>query len=422
MNPWRGLTKLPKEVWILALATLVNRAGTMVLPFLVLYITQVLGVSAGRAALALTVYGAAALLTSPLAGWLSDRAGELGVMKAALFLSGAMMLVLSHAGSFVALLALVFLWAIFNEAVRPASLAVVADFVPSAQRKQAYALSRLAVNLGMSVGPAVGGFLAIRSFHALFYVDGLTSILAGLVLVVSPWRESPRRPLHEPEWPEPEDLGREIEADSVEPLAAVSPAADLRAFRSRSMLHFLAGMIPAQLVFFQLLSTTSLFLVRSLHLPESRYGALFTINTLMIVLIEVPLNTATERWSHRRTLTLGALLYAVGFGSFAFAKNIAQVIAGVVVFTFGEMILLPGSAAYAAEIAPAERRGEYMGLYTMSFNLSFAIGPWLGAQIFERHGPQALWGAAFFSGCFSALLMSRIGPEAQRRRAMRSAK
>jgi MFS family permease len=219
------------------------------------------------------------------------------------------------------------------------------------------------------------------------------------------------KPSHDPDWSDPTELGREIEADSVVPLAAAHPGADLRAFRNRRMLYFLAAMIPVQIVFFQLTSTLPLFLVRNLRLPESLYGTVFTLNTLLIVAIEVPLNTAMARWSHRSTLMLGALLYAIGFGSFAFVTRPEQIFAAVIVWTFGEMILLPGSSAYAAEIAPAGRRGEYMGLYTMSFSIAFSLGPFLGAEILQRWGPHGLWGTAFVSGIVSALMMSRIGSD-----------
>jgi MFS family permease len=156
-----------------------------------------------------------------------------------------------------------------------------------------------------------------------------------------------------------------------------------------------------------------LFLVRNLNFPESAYGTVFTVNTLLIIALEVGLNSAMAGWSHRWTLTLGAFLYAVGFGAFGLVSGPAGVYAAVVVWTFGEMILLPGSAAYVAEIAPGGRRGEYMGLYTMSFNIAFAFGPWAGAAILQRWGAQALWGAAFVSGCISTLLMSRIGSKAR---------
>jgi len=410
MNPWRGLRQLPREIWILFAATLVNRCGTMVLPFLVLYLTRELKISASHAALALTVYGIAALLTMPVSGWLTDRFGSLFVMRSSLLLSGFMLFLFPLAHHFAAILGITFAFAILNESVRPPSLALVSELVKPPQRKQAFALSRLAVNLGMSVGPAIGGILALYSFQILFFADGVTSILAALVLMFG-WPATLRTNASEPKWDEPEDLGREIEAEGASLLAASHPVADLRAFRNRRMLYFLVALIPTQLVFFQLTSTVPLFLVHYLRLPESIYGTVFTLNTLMIVVLELPLNNAMAQWSHRRTLTLGAFLYAIGFGSFALAKGPMGIFAAVVVWTFGEMILMPGSAAYAAEIAPTGRRGEYMGLYTMSFSFAFSLGPWLGAMLLERHGPQALWGIALVSGCISTLLMSRIGLE-----------
>lgn len=413
MNPWRGLKNLPREMWILFSVTLVNRAGTMVLPFLVLYLTRTLRISPAHAALALTVYGIAALLTMPVVGWLADRVGPLIVMKFSLLSSGVILLLFPLAHRFVAILGMTFLFAVLNESVRPPSLALVSDLVTPAQRKSAFALSRLAVNLGMSIGPAIGGVLAIFSFRWLFLVDGITSILAAMVLILA-WPE-PRRlkaKASEPQWEEPADLGREIEAEGATLLPAAHPLADLRAFRNPRMLYFLMALIPVQLVFFQLTSTLPLFLVGGLRLPESLYGTIFTLNTLMIVALEVPLNGATSHWSHRRTLMLGAILYAVGFGAYAFVARPAGVLAAVVVWTFGEMILMPGSAAYASEIAPPGRRGEYMGLYTMSFSIAFATGPWLGAQTLQRWGGRALWEIAFASGCISAALMSRIGSKA----------
>ncbi|MGA8675904.1 MAG: MFS transporter [Candidatus Acidiferrales bacterium] len=416
MNPWRGLKNLPREMWILCGATLVNRSGTMVLSFLVLYITATRGVSPPRAALSLTVYGLAALLVMPLAGRLADRVGPLPIMKASLFLTGVLLLIFPLAKSYAGILMMTFGFSVLNESVRPARLSMISSLVAPAQRKSAFALNRLSANLGMSVGPAIGGILAVYSFRWLFLVDGATSILAGLVLVLAPWRDVSQIKSQEPQWEDAEDLGREIEADSSMPMAALHPAADLRAFQNRRMLYFIAALIPVQLVFFQFTSTLPLFLVHNLRFPVSIYGTIFTVNTLLIVALEVPLNSAMAHWSHRRTLTLGALLYAVGFGSYAlvgiapFGKT-AGVFAAVVIWTFGEMIMMPGSSAYAAEIAPPERRGEYMGLYTMSFNVGFSIGPLLGASLLGRWGPSAAWGAAFVSGCISALMMSRIGPD-----------
>jgi MFS family permease len=150
--------------------------------------------------------------------------------------------------------------------------------------------------------------------------------------------------------------------------------------------------------------------VRDLGLTESMYGMMFTINTLLIITLEVPLNGATSAWSHRRNLALGALLTGLGFGGVGLVHSAAGVASMVVLWTFGEMILLPGSAAFAADIAPPERRGEYLGLYSMSFSGAFAIAPWLGARTMELLSPRALWAMAALCGVLSALMLSRVRP------------
>jgi Arabinose efflux permease len=153
----------------------------------------------------------------------------------------------------------------------------------------------------------------------------------------------------------------------------------------------------------------SLFLVQDLGLSPAFYGALFTINTLMIVFMEVPLNSATANWPHGRALALGSLLFALGSGAFAFATGPEAIIAGVVVWTFGEMMLFPQASAYVAEIAPAAKRGAYMGAYSVAFNISFALGPWAGTAVFAHYGARTLWLSVFAIGAFSAVMMTQVG-------------
>ncbi|HZS10232.1 MAG TPA: MFS transporter [Blastocatellia bacterium] len=392
MNPWRGLNKLPRELWILSTTTLVNRVGTMALPFLILYLTQSRGLSAGRAGLVVTVYGLGALVTAPLAGRLSDRVGALVIMKSSLFLTGALLFVFPLARSLAAIFVLTFIWAIVSEAFRPASMATIVDLVTPEQRKAGFALHRLAANLGMSIGPAVGGFLATLSFKALFFVDGATAILAGTVLAASRWPVAP--------------AAARAEAKSK----AVAGVSNQRRgiLTDHAFLWFLAAMLPVVMVFFQYQSSMPLFLVRDLHLTESHYGLLFTINTLMVVLFEVPLNSATAHWPHRLSLALGASLCGIGFGSMTFARGFAGVTAAAVIWTFAEIILFPCAAAYAAEIADPERRGQYMGIFQMTFSLAFVIGPWAGTNLLEHFGARMLWGTTFICSAVSAAMLARV--------------
>jgi MFS family permease len=391
MNIWKSLRGLPRDVWVLALASLVNRAGTMVLPFLVLYLTHELGFTATSAGLALGVYGVGSIIISPIAGRLSDVTGPLPIMRASLIGTGILLLGFPLVHSYAGVLAITLAWAFVSECFRPATLVLVATVVTPQQRKPAYALVRLAINLGMSIGPAAAGFLAARSFLWIFVVDGATTIIAGIILIAIPFAAI-------------EKFASERDARASDPVPV--PASSL--LGDRRMMFFLVALFLTGIVFFQHEGPMSLFLVKDLGLSPAFYGALFTINTLMIVFMEVPLNSATAHWPHGRALALGSFFFAIGSGAFAFASGPGAIIAGVVIWTFGEMMLFPQAAAYVAEIAPPARRGAYMGAYALAFNISFALGPWAGTAMFARFGAKALWLSVFAIGVISAAMMTQV--------------
>ena len=386
LNPWRGLGGLPREVWLLFATNLINRAGMMVLPFLVLYLTRELGFSLARAGSMLAVYGASAIVFGPIGGRLSDRIGALPVMRVSLIASGLVLFLFPLAKSFVAVAAMTVFWAGCAEMFRPASLAAITHVVAPEQRRQAFALNRLAINLGMSIGPALGGFLATVSFHAMFAVDAVTTLLAGTLLAVTPWRAF---------------SGVNSEAANRQG-SRIGPATILHDGR---FLVFLCGVILVGIVFFQHESALPLYLVQYLHLSPAFYGMLFTINTLLIVGLEVPIVTATAHWRNRRSLIIGCLLFAIGFGALGVIASPGGVIATVVVWTFGEMLLFPALSAHMAEIAPENRRGAYMGAYSMSLSISLTIGPWMGTQLLAILGPVRVWFVMFALGALAALLM-----------------
>lgn len=386
-NPWKGLGNLPREVWILFAVTLVNRAGTMVLPFLTLYLTKKLGFSPSQAGMMISLYGLGALAAAPVSGLLCDRFGPLRILRFSLFSSGLVMLLASTARALPAVGASVALLAFTTELLRPASMAATSMLVSAETRKPAFSLNRLAINLGMSVGPVVGGLLATVSFESLFVVDASTTLIAGVILAVSRFPSLA--------------------------LASLSGGVTVRtparqAFSDTRMMYFLAAEIPIAIVFFQHISVMPLFLVQYLKLPESVYGLSFTVNTLMIVFLEVPFNLATARWSHRLTLVMGTLFCTIGFGAYGLVTGAWNCMLPVVIWTIGEMILFPGMAAYVAHIAPPERQGHYMGLYQMAFSIAFVIGPWAGTELFEMYGGRLIWLLVFLCGMVSVLMLSRL--------------
>lgn len=401
LNPWRGLGGLPREVWLLFATNLINRAGMMILPFLVLYLTRELGFSPARAGLMLAVYGATAIVAGPISGRLTDRIGALPIMRASLVATGVVLLVFPLARSFAGVVAVTVVWAFCSELFRPASLAAITHVVLPHQRKAAFALNRLAINLGMSIGPALGGFLAAVSFRAMFVVDALTTLIAGTVLSLTVWR--PLTGVGAPEW---DRDARDFTRSSL--------------FHDRTFLVFLIGVFLVGIVFFQHEAALPLYLVRYLGLSTAFYGMLFTVNTLLIVALEVPLNTATAHWPNTRALVVGSLLFAIGFGALGVIATPAGVVATVVVWTFGEMMLFPAMAAHLGEISPEHQRGSYMGAYSMAMSVSLTVGPWMGAQILDAAGPTIVWSTMLVLGILSAILMAYSAPGTGTRYATRS--
>lgn len=385
MNPYKGLKGLPHDMWALFFTSLINRSGTMVIPFLALYLTKKIGVSPAEAGSALLVYGAAAFIAAPLTGKLSDKLGSLKIMKFALFGSGIIFFLYSFITNYYLILFASFVLAAVNESFRPANLSLITDIVTPSQRRMAFALNRLAINAGMSIGPVIGGFLTLLDFHYLFYANALASIVAGIYLSSVKWSS----------------LSSE-ESDEI--IADISKI-KLSVLSDRKYLFFLFAIIPANLVFFQQLGALPLYIVNNLGYSTAAFGLFNAINTVLIIIVEVPLNNWMNDTPYKRSLFIGALLAGIGFGGFAIATTTISLAAAIIVFTFGEMIYFPTTAAYTSEIAPAERRGEYMGYYQMTFSFAFSAGPWLGTVVYQHYGPVILWSGALVFGLITAALM-----------------
>ena len=269
-HPWQGLAGLPADAWVLAGATLINRSGSMVLPFLVLYLTQYVGMSPSLSGMMLAVYGGSSLVASPVFGNLSDRFGPVRVMRFTLVASGLLLLVYPVAHHLAAIVGVTVVLAVVTEGFRPASMAMYSDLVAPERRKPAFALARLAINLGMSVGPAMGGFLAERSFLYLFWVNGATTLAAAAVILLWPFGRRAHHALGTTVGPTPLTGG--AAALAAAEVDGETSATAGSAWKDRHFLAFLTAVFPLTLVFFQHMGPMALYLVDGLHLSKQAYG------------------------------------------------------------------------------------------------------------------------------------------------------
>lgn len=385
MNPYKGLKGLPRDMWTLFFTSLINRSGTMVLPFLALYLTKKIGVSPAEAGTALLVYGAAAFLAAPITGKLSDKLGSLKVMKFALYGSGIIFFLYSFITDYYWILVASFILAAVNEAFRPANLSMISELVAPHQRRMAFALNRLAINAGMSIGPVIGGFLTLIDYHYLFYANAVASIAAGVYLSSTKWSS--------------------LSTEKLDEVSIDIPRLKFAILADKKFIFFLLAIIPANLVFFQHLGALPLYIVDDLGYTTAAFGLFGAINTVLIIFLEVPLNNWMNDIPYKKSLMIGALLAAIGFGGFAISTTAIPLIISIIVFTFGEMIFFPITAAYTSEIAPQYKRGEYMGYYQMTFSFAFSAGPWLGTVVYQHYGSVILWIGALVLGLITAALM-----------------
>jgi MFS family permease len=292
------------------------------------------------------------------------------------------MLLLSQARGLPAIMACAALAGLTGELYRPASSALLTDLTPAGQRVTAFATYRLAFNAGWAFGPATAGFLAERGYLWLFIGDAATSALYGVLAFVA-LPKSVRAKEHESSWAE---IIQMVRGD-------------------RRFYQLLFASFGIALIFFQMASTFGVH-VTSLGFSSATYGTIISLNGLLVVLCELPLTMITRRFPVYRTMAIGYLLVGIGFALNGLAHTIPALVVCIVIFTLGEMIALPVAGAYVADLAPANMRGRYMGLYTVTWASALVVGPALGLRLYG-HAPALFWLASVALCVTSAFVLSR---------------
>lgn len=361
---------LPLDLWIVAAVLFVNRAGGMVLPFISLYLTQDRGLTVTHAGWILALYGLGATIGSYVGGQVSDRIGADRTMALSLAGSAVLYVVVGLQCSIFGIGVGVFFLSIIAESFRPACMSSMAHRAPEAMRVRAFALLRLAANLGIGIGPAVGGWLALYDYLWIFLVDA-ASCVAALVLL---WRALPPAPA----------------ADFVAPTdragrRAISP------WRDVPFLLLSGVVLLVACCFFQVFSTLPVYFREQLRFRESTIGLLLGLNAMLIVVFEMVITHFSETCRRMRVVALGAFLVCAGMALIPLGGSVAWIAVTIVVWTTGEMLVLPATNAVIADRAPRGARGHYMGIYATAFSLAFILAPALGSFVYGRVSPTALW-------------------------------
>lgn len=378
---WRGsYSGIPVRIWFLSLVSLVNRCGSMVVIFLTIYLTKHLGFGIQDAGYVLGCFGAGALVGTYLGGRLTDRFGYYPVMIWSLVLNGLVLILLIWLQHFWILCAAVFLLSVVADGFRPANSVAIARYSTPENRTRSISLYRMSINLGWAVAPALGGLMVGLGWHWLFVADGLTCILAAVLLGVffSPTPPPPPKVsvAEIAEQPEPEN-----------PAPAVSP------YRDRPFLVFTFFTTINAIVFMQFLWTVPVFFKDVYLWNEQQIGLIAAINGLLVFLVEMPMIYGIEgRRSRLHYVRLGLLLYAFSYLVFLFPLGgLLAALVFIVAISFGEMFVMPFSTNFVFAYAAKGSAGSYMALYGIAYSVANIVAPLLGTQVIAQWGYHALW-------------------------------
>lgn len=367
LNTFKGLSQ---EVWWLALITLINRAGTMVIPFLSLYLTKSLSFSLSDVGWIMSAFGLGSVFGSWIGGWLTDQIGFYRVMIYSLLSTGFLFIGLQFLISFNSFCLGIFLVMLVADAFRPAMFVALSAYSKPENKTRSVTLIRLAINLGFSAGPAIGGIIITTlSYGGLFWVDGITCILATLVLI------------------------NVLNPKKVKSLDEVKIKNPESAYKDKAFLIFLVAMMLFGIVFLQYFSTMPLYYKDAHALTELEIGILLGANGFFIFVFEMPL----IKWLENTTFTksglmlFGAILTGLSFLILNFTNWTGILILGMVLMTFGEMIAFPFSNAFAMDRAKKGNQGEYMALYSIAFSIAHIFGHNMGMRLVDNLGFDNTW-------------------------------
>lgn len=371
ISAYQGLSN---ATWLLALVMFINQSGSMVLPFLGVYMTTVLEFSLKNAGIVLSTFGVGSILGSFVGGWLTDKFGSFKIQAFSLFFSIPFYLILPLFDNFITLCISIFFLSFIKELFRPANSASVSYYAKPENLIRAFSLNRMALNLGYSIGPAIGGFLAAVSYHFLFYTNAFMSLVAGILFI---WYFKNREG-HAPE----KSIGVKAEAK----IKVKSAYAD------RTFLIFSFFIAIYAFCFFQILNTLPLFYKDIARMTEKEIGLLMAFNGIVVFVLEMALvHFAEKKFSLSTNMIIGSLFCGAAFLILLPSAAVVLLYASIFLISISEILVMPFASTVAVNRSVTANRGSYMGLNGISFSIAFVTSPLIGTYIAETYGFTNLW-------------------------------
>ncbi|HOG46894.1 MAG TPA: MFS transporter [Anaerolineae bacterium] len=383
-------TRYPRQFWVLLGGECVSTIGrSMVFPFMTLYLHGRLGVPLTTAGALLTAFGFAGAIGQGIGGTLADRLGRKWVMAFSLLAAAAIAVWLAFATTVAAAAIALVLSGLLGSIYDPAAAAMVADMVAEEDRAQAYSIWRVTGNVAIAIGPAIGGFLASRSYAYAFGASALGSTLF-MLLVALGLRET-----------RPAGLQR---ADVRQDAGGYR---DL--LRDRPFMAFLLLFTLAYTVYSFVMTVMPVHMSDQHGLGEQYYGLVMTVNALIVVFLQFPMTRLVRKANRLRVMAAGALLFALATGSVTLAEAFPHFALVMVVLTLGENLAVPTATTVAADFAPPELRGRYMGALGFAWIIAWGAAPMLAGLLSDHYGPQSPWLAGAAAGVLVAAALWGLG-------------
>ncbi|HCT05160.1 MAG TPA: MFS transporter [Pseudomonas sp.] len=388
MGTYRALRGLNARLQSLFMITLVFRMGTMAFPFYAAYLIHQHAVSAGTAGLLVGVYGAGALFVDLIIGAVIKRLGANRVILGSLLLNALLLLIIPSVDNTAALFVLSFLWGACYEAFTPATFSETVTHSSSETRKVAFSCNRLAINIGMAIGPLLGSLIFLSNADAVFYINAALSLVSFAACL---------------------RFGRAVTVGAVQaaPLASKGNGLPETAPHERSrLLVILLAALPVHVAYALPPTFLSAYIITYTELPAYYVGIIFFINALLVILFEVPINQRMAHLSSSRSLVAGFLLAGVGFFLMGFSHVGAMLLVATVLWSLGEMIVFPGITHYVSSISSRHTVDRNLGYYSAGVNIGVMITPSLAFMLVAQPSLPSPW---LLSGTVLLLFAVAVG-------------